>query len=184
MSEALRSRLRQSLIARYTHLRRRLERTIGSREDAADALQETWIRIGGVGNGVSVNNDEAYLLRMATHIAIDSYKQRNSLLTAMDLDALSHIADDTYDTQRCAWARITTAQLLAVLQDMPIRQRTILMASRVDGLTYAQIAKQYNISVSLVNKEMMRALDYLRLRCAEHFNDAVGVSVSDSLTDA
>lgn len=184
MSEALHSRLRQSLIARYTHLRRRLERTIGSREDAADALQETWIRIGGVGNGVSVNNDEAYLLRMATHIAIDSYKQRNSLLTAMDLDALSHIADDTYDTQRCAWARITTAQLLAVLQDMPIRQRTILMASRVDGLTYAQIAKQYNISVSLVNKEMMRALDYLRLRCAEQFNDAVGVSVSDSLTDA
>lgn len=172
------------VIARYTHLRRRLERTIGSREDAADALQETWIRIGGVGNGVSVNNDEAYLLRMATHIAIDSYKQRNSLLTAMDLDALSHIADDTYDTQRCAWARITTAQLLAVLQDMPIRQRTILMASRVDGLTYAQIAKQYNISVSLVNKEMMRALDYLRLRCAEQFNDAVGVSVSDSLTDA
>ena len=143
MSDALRSRLRQSLIARYTHLRRRLERTIGSREDAADALQETWIRIGGVGNGVSVNNDEAYLLRMATHIAIDSYKQRNNLLTAMDLDALTHIADDSYDTQRCAWARITTAQLLAVLQDMPIRQRSILMASRVDGLTYAQIAKQY-----------------------------------------
>lgn len=102
----------------------------------------------------------------------------------MDLDALSHIADDTYDTQRCAWARITTAQLLAALQEMPIRQRTILMASRVDGLTYAQIAKQYNISVSLVNKEMMRALDYLRLRFAEQFNDAVSVSVSDSLTDA
>lgn len=164
MPDALRQRLRQSLIARYAHLRQRLERVVSSREDASDALQETWVQLEGVGKGVSVKNDEAYLLRMATNIAADLFKRRSGLITPMDLNELTHVADDVHDTARHALARIELDELIGLLENMPARQRAVLIAFRVDGLSYAQIAKRFGISASLVHKEMKGALAYLRLR--------------------
>lgn len=162
MPEALRQRLRQRLIARYAQLRHRLERMVGSREDATEALQETWVQLEGVSEGISVKNDDAYLLGMATKIAGRVWNEHNALLTATELHLLEDVADETYDTARLALARVELEELIAMLQHMPMRQRTILISARVHGLSYEQIARQSGLSVSLVHKEMHRALKTLR----------------------
>lgn len=166
MPHVLRQRLRQSLIARYAYLRQRLERIVGSHEDAADALQETWVQLEGVGDHVSVHSDDGYLLGMAVNIAMDSYHRRRALLTASDLDSLIGLADEGADTARQALARIELEELIELLQSMPARQRTVLLAVRVQGLTYAQIAAQTGLSVAVVHKEMNRAISTLRRRRA------------------
>lgn len=166
MPEAVRHRLRQSLLARYAQLRHRLERALGSADDAADALQETWIKLGSVGKGTAVHNEEAYLLRMATNIAIDTYNKRSAVLSLDDIQELEHLADDKHDTLRQVSARLEMQELIQILQAMPERQRTVLIAARIDGLSYADIAREHGMSVALVNKEMCRALDFLRRQLA------------------
>ncbi|MCX5589749.1 RNA polymerase sigma factor [Alcaligenes endophyticus] len=171
MSELLRRRLRQSLLARYEQLRTRLERVLGSPEDAADALQETWVRIEGISSASVVHNDDAYLWRMANNIAVDAHHKRYKLLTTVELDDLVHIVDEGADTLQQVAAKLEMQQLLAMLQDMPERPRLVLLAARVDGLSYAQIAQQHNMSTALVNKEMCRALAYLRKQLASRLNN-------------
>lgn len=164
MTQALRQRLRQSLIARYGQLRQRLERKIGCREDADDALQETWIRLESLADGAVIKNDSAYLLRMATNIAIDTYKRKSALLDSTDLEELAHLADPAHNTVSQVMARLELQRVFDLLQDMPERQRDMLMASRVEGLSYVQIGQLYGVSSTIVGKEIHRALRYLEER--------------------
>jgi RNA polymerase sigma factor (sigma-70 family) len=167
MPNTIRAWLRSRLTTRYGELSKRLERIVGSHHDAADALQETWLRIDGVPEATSVNNPDAYLLRMATHIAINTRRDEKTLLTAGDINELMHYADEVNDPLRVVTARIELDELDTILAQMPPRQRAILLAARIDGLSNAQIAEHFNVSIHLVNKEMRLALAYCRGRMAQ-----------------
>ena len=69
----LRTKLDRHLSSRYAVLRWRLERVIGCKHHAADALQETWLRLEAMVSpgptAAPVHHPDAYLLRMAANIA-------------------------------------------------------------------------------------------------------------------
>jgi RNA polymerase sigma factor (sigma-70 family) len=171
MPHTLRATLRTRLAMRYAELRRRLERITGSRDEAADALQETWLRLEAVTDAGPVNNPDAYLLRMAANIATDTFRHNTILLTDGDLDELMHIADETADPLRTAAARNEIETLDAVLAEMPPRRRAILIAARLDGLLNTEIAERFNISASMVEKELRHAMQHCKSRMAD--SDAV-----------
>ncbi|QRF62032.1 RNA polymerase sigma factor [Variovorax sp. UC122_21] len=168
--------LRARVVARYAELRGRLERIVGSRDDAADAMQETWLRLattaGETGaqpgspasNPATIHNPDAYLLRMAANIAIDRYRQDDALLARVEIDALVHIVDETADPERIASARSDIEALGEVLARMPARRRAILVAARVEGRLNSEIAQRLDVSLSTVEKELRAALDY----CKKH----------------
>ncbi|WP_398491335.1 RNA polymerase sigma factor [Variovorax sp.] len=171
MPDSLRSTLRLRLTARYAELRRSLERIVGSRDDAADALQETWVRLEATATAGSVRNADAYLLRMAANIAIDTHRHNNVLLTDGDVEELMNIADEVGDPLRTVAARSELATLDAVLAEMPPRRRAILIAARMDGLLNTEIAERFGISESSVEKELRHAMRHCRERMAQ--SDAV-----------
>ncbi len=167
--------LRARVVARYAELRGKLERIVGSRDDAADAMQETWLRLAtsaaeagtapGIGtpHPVVVNNPDAYLLRMAANIAIDRYRHDNeALLVRGEIDALVQIADEAADPARIASARSDVDALGHVLARMPARRRAILVAARIEGRLNSEIAERLGVSLSTVEKELRAALDYCR----------------------
>ena len=164
MSESLSSSLRARMVARYAELRGKLERIVGSRDDAADAMQETWLRLAAMGEGTTVHNPDAYLLRMAANIATDQYRQDNVLLARGEIVELLHIADEANDPERVASARSDVQALSQVLQRMPARRRAILVAARVEGQLNSEIAKHMDVSVSTVEKELHAALEF----CKKH----------------
>ncbi|HEX7866133.1 MAG TPA: RNA polymerase sigma factor [Variovorax sp.] len=167
MSEGLASTLRARMVARYVELRGKLERIVGSRDDAADAMQETWLRLAAMSDGGSVNNADAYLLRMAANIATDRYRQDNVLLVRGEIDELMHIVDEASDPERIASARSDVQALSLVLGRMPARRRAILVAARVEGQLNDEIAQCLGCSVSTVEKELRAALEY----CKKHLPD-------------
>ncbi|MET3179209.1 UNVERIFIED_ORG: RNA polymerase sigma-70 factor (ECF subfamily) [Variovorax guangxiensis] len=168
MSEGIPSTLRARMVARYVELRSKLERIVGSRDDAADAMQETWLRLSTMtstaGDGGTVNNADAYLLRMAANIATDSYRHDNVLLVHGEIDELVHIVDEASDPERIASARSDVRALSRVLGRMPARRRAILVAARVEGQLNDEIARRLDVSLSTVEKELRAALEF----CKKH----------------
>jgi RNA polymerase sigma-70 factor (ECF subfamily) len=171
MPHTLSTKLRTRLAVRYAELRKRLERIVGSRDSAADALQETWLRLEAVADIGHVNNPDAYLLRMAANIATDTYRHNTILLTDGDIEELMHIADEIADPLRTAVARNEIEILDAVLAEMPPRRRAILIAARMDGLLNTEIAERFSISASMVEKELRHAMQHCKSRMAD--SDAV-----------
>lgn len=158
MGDALRLRLRTLLVERYAHLRRKLEFIVGSRDSAADALQETWLRLETVPDAGTVRNADAYLLQIAVNAAHDQHRRDQRLLDAEAIDALFDVEDELADPQRVAAARSEVRALETVMRGLSVRQREILVAAQIDGLLNREIAERLDISPSLVEKELRRAL--------------------------
>jgi RNA polymerase sigma factor (sigma-70 family) len=155
-----RNRLKKLFVSRYTHLRRQLEYHIGSRDNATDALHETWLRLDSMPD-VSVAVDDAYLLRMATNIAIDHNRREQRYLSGEEVgELLLQVKDEYADPERIVAARLRIEALKVVLDGLTPRRRAILLAARVEGELNREIAERLGISLRLVELELSTALKH------------------------
>jgi RNA polymerase sigma-70 factor, ECF subfamily len=67
---------------------------------------------------------------------------------------------ENYDTKKLQ------ADIDNAVSELPDQMRTIFELSRYDGLKYAEIARQLNVSVNTVETQMGRALKKLRIKLA------------------
>ncbi|SAI55179.1 ECF family sigma factor [Bordetella ansorpii] len=158
MPEALRTRLRHVLESRYAHLRHNLERIVGSRDGAHDALQETWVRLENIGDATTVRNPAAYLLRMAVNVAAHQHRRDDDPVAPEDIDALFHAPDASANPERTASARSDIAAVDLALASLTPRCLAIFVAAKRDGQSNREIAQAMGISARLVEKELHRAL--------------------------
>ncbi len=154
------SPLRAYLIDRYGDLKARLARRLGSSDWAEDALQDTYLRLDGYEAVGQVRNPGAYLLRAAFNIALNQRRSDGWRLSTKETDSLMHIADDAPDALRMIEGRADIERLKSIMAELPPRARNILLAVRLDGLSRAQIAERFGISVSMVEKELRRAQEF------------------------
>jgi RNA polymerase sigma factor (sigma-70 family) len=164
MTDSNTAGLREVLVARYDDLRSRLSQRLGSAELAGEALQDTWLRLDQ-GDGIaSVRRPMAYLFRMAFNIAVDRLRAQNRRLTTTEVQTLIETADEAPDPARTAEARFEVAALVRIMAELSPRQRSILLAARLDGTSQRKIAEQLGISLSLVEKELRLAQEYCAAR--------------------
>jgi RNA polymerase sigma-70 factor, ECF subfamily len=152
--------LREFLGERYNELRARLTRRLGSSDWAAEALHDTYLRLDGTEAIGQASNPAAYLFRAAFNNALNRRRAENRRLTPADIETLLHIADDAPGAQRIVEGRSDLALLKAAIMALPTRQRYILLAARLEGLTRRQIADRLGISVSMVEKELRSAQEH------------------------
>jgi RNA polymerase sigma-70 factor (ECF subfamily) len=160
------------LIERYSDLKQRLARRLGSADWAEDALQDTYLRINGMEVVGRIRNPTAYVIRAAFNIALNQRRTENRRLGAPEIEALLHIADDAPDALRIIEGRADIVRLKEVMAELPPRAREILLAARLDVLSRQQIAQRFGISVSMVEKELKWAQEY----CADRFRSGRGKS--------
>ena len=55
-------------------------------------------------------------------------------------------------------------RLAAVLDELAPRTREMFLLNRLDGLSYTQLAARYGVTVSAVEKQMMKAIAHLNSR--------------------
>ena len=122
-----------------------LRRRFG-REQAEDLAQETFVRAAGA--RVELRNPRAFLAKVALNTARDAARRQavRPILTAEEPKAATP-------------AEQTESLLLKqVILSLPPREREVFLLSRFGGLTYAEIAHRYGISVKTVEARMTRAL--------------------------
>jgi RNA polymerase sigma-70 factor (ECF subfamily) len=129
---------------------------LGSREDAEDAVQTTFINAQrGLHRGVVPEFELAWLFTIARNVCYtsrESSSRRRRLETVSDLDALQDsLATPERDTS------VSIGELGHALEAIPERQRRALLLREFQGLSYGEISVELGISVAAVETLIFRA---------------------------
>lgn len=133
-------------------LNRRLRARV-SPEDAADVVQETYIRIAPYAEG-GIVHPRAFLLQVALNLVRD--KGRREQRRRGDADIRPSESQDA--------TQFDHVLLGQIVRSMPRLYRDVFVLSRFDGMTYPEIARELEISVKTVEWRMSKALEYCALR--------------------
>ena len=160
MTEAGWAVLQQRLLMRYAFFKKRLTKYLGSADLAADALQDTWLRLERGGELSTLRSPDNYLYSMAVNIARNHIQVASRRLSSSEIEALLEIEDEAPDAARVVEARSSLQALVAIIAELPERQQAILLAARVDGLSRREIAQRFGVSVRFVQRELQEAQVY------------------------
>lgn len=158
MTKGMKAVLHGVLVERYEGFKRRLAYFLGSEDVAADALQETWLRVGAMEDDRALKNPGGYLFRMAMNVAADQHRKNARLLTMGEIDELERVVDELADPARIVAARDEMDALERAMERLTPRRREILIAARVHGMLNREIADLFGISQRYVEKELRAAL--------------------------
>src|SRR2546423_4935685 len=129
---------------------------LGSREDAEDAVQTTFVNAQrGLGRGIVPEFELAWLFRIARNVCYNAHassSRRGRHEGAVDLDALQDVLPAP---ERGAGPSIE--ELTRALSLIPERQRRALLLREVRGLSYEEIAGEVAVSVPAVETLIFRA---------------------------
>lgn len=161
------SSLRELLTQRYEDFKNRLAWKLGSSDLANDALHDTWVHLEKRNeDGGPISNPGAYLMRVATNLALDRLQRERRYMSSDDLDILmAETVDPAPGPSQIVHARDEVEQLATVIESMPKRRRAIFLAVRVDGLSNQEAANRFGVSPRLIGLELKRAHEY----CVAHF---------------
>ncbi|TBU76010.1 sigma-70 family RNA polymerase sigma factor [Phytopseudomonas daroniae] len=134
-----------------------LRKRLGDREQAADIAQDTFLRLLLSGRLPSIDEGRSYLAQIARNLVIDQWRRQR--IEQAYLDSIGHLSEpESPSLETRAMVIETLLQIDAMLDAMPGKVREAFLLSQFEGLTYPQIAERLQISVSSVQKYMLRAI--------------------------
>ena len=137
-------------------LLRFLRSRLAYESEAEDLAQEVYLRLLRVKDRDRIENQRAYVLRVAANIANEwRLLARNRL--GHSSEALTRLADPS-DPVRVAMVDRQMQTLEAALQTLSPKCRVVLLMHRRDRFTYREIAERMGLSVSMVKKYLVQGL--------------------------
>ncbi|HEX6427675.1 MAG TPA: RNA polymerase sigma-70 factor [Niastella sp.] len=113
---------------------------------------------------------KSYLYKIITNNILDMLKHRK--ITQQHIQFVLHAGSE--NTETYSFDDVDVKQLQADIQtaisELPEQMRRIFELSRFEGLKYAQIAEQLNISIKTVETQIGRALVKLREKLASYLS--------------
>jgi RNA polymerase sigma-70 factor, ECF subfamily len=129
---------------------------LGSREEAEDAVQTTFLNVQrGLGRGIVPEYELAWLFKIAQNVCHNrhqSARRRGRVEAAHDLDALQDVIASPDRNPAVSLGELTHA-----LGAIPTRQRRALLLREFQGYSYDEIASELGISVGAVETLLFRA---------------------------
>jgi RNA polymerase sigma-70 factor (ECF subfamily) len=152
--------------ARYREvLRRYFERRRLTGADADDAVQEVFAKLAQRANIVEIERIEAYIFEIAANVVTDHFRRSVSRRASAhdEYDDSLHAGED-FSPERLHLGKEALLRLMQALDELPERTRNIFILARLEHLTYPQISKRLGVSVSAVEKHMVKAIAHVTLR--------------------
>ncbi|HEY2533530.1 MAG TPA: RNA polymerase sigma factor [Xanthobacteraceae bacterium] len=130
--------------------------------EAEDLANEVFLRMLQRGNVEAIGDARAYLFETASSVLIDHGRRdkvrRKTHHVAFDPEA--HTPVD-FPVERVYLGKETLNRAAVALLGLPERTRAVFVLRRLEGMKYSAIATRFGISVSAVEKQMVRAVTYL-----------------------
>lgn len=146
-------------------------RRLRDRAQAEDYTQECLARMVAVGEREDVDDPEAFVFRIALNLLIEEGRRRARRAQQPFLNADHHrISEATREfvedrtPERVLEGKQTVAAVIAALDELGSRTRDIYVLFRLEKMKQYEIAEQFGISVSTVEKEVMKATLHLAIR--------------------
>lgn len=157
--------LREHLVRHYTQLHQRMSRRLGAADLAAECLHDTWLRLARPVDGV-IGNADAYVFRMACHVAADRLRAQRPSVSLDDPDnACPEPLDEAPGPHAVAEARSSLAALSRAMGGLTRRQRAVLIALRVEERSRDDVSRWLGISLRSVDTALWQALAYCGAQC-------------------
>ncbi len=127
-------------------------------------VQDVFARIVGRDSVEPVEHLGGYVLKTASSVMADWVRRRSSREAALHVafDADLHGEHDI-NPERVLGGKEDLHAATAALLSLPERTRTVFLLHRLEGRKYRDIAAHIGISVSAVEKHMVRAISHLAL---------------------
>lgn len=144
-------------------LRHFLRKRLRSDEDVEDAVQETSLRLFNYQVRHEIESQAALLYHIAERVAIDFRRRAQSHRADAHCSLEDvHLLSDAPLPEQLVSAEQDLTRLIDALERLSARCQDVFVLSRMEGLSYPQIARRCGISVKMVEKYMSRALRELR----------------------
>jgi RNA polymerase sigma factor (sigma-70 family) len=149
-------------------------RRLGNRAEAEDFTQQVFLRIVGAETRLPFEQADGLIFTIAGNLLRDRSRRvatRDAAVTVpLDPDMVDRISRDDIedsDAERVLLARDTLEAALAALDRLGQRTKDIFILTRLENMKQAEVARLMGVSVSTVEKSLVRAATHLALCFAE-----------------
>lgn len=116
--------------------------------DPEDIVQEAFARLARTDRNTPVAEPKAFLKVTARNIAIDAHRSSVRSSAVMKSVAIMKENDREIDAMDVLSSRDELKRLAAIIDTLKPKERVALLLHRVDGLSFAEIARKMGISPS------------------------------------
>lgn len=160
----------------HADLLKALRRRFGADQDGLeDAIQTAFLRFGGLPDRRAVGNPRAFLLVMARNLILNQMRHAAVAQRTLEqegqapsLPTLEERTPESVLLERERHRRLNQAIL-----DLPLEERSLLVMSRIEGMTYDEISKRTGRSQADISRRISRALATLKARMAAELDGGV-----------
>ena len=145
-------------LARYFRAR------VRTAADVDDMVQEVFLRLAARRGGEALETAENYLFTVAASVLNDSFWRAGRRGGDHQLFDEHQHADEDFSPERVYLAQERLRLVETALYELPERTRIVFVLHRFEEKSYAQIARQLQVSVSAIEKHMSKALSHLSKR--------------------
>ena len=138
-------------------------RRIRNASEAEDLTQEVLVRIAQRGETIDQSRPDAYVFQIAANLLRDRARRlavRDAYQAGIGADEAAGVEERHPD--RVLQAKQSLATVLAALDALPERTRTIFLLFRLENMRQREIADMLGISVRTVEQHVIRASVSLR----------------------
>jgi RNA polymerase sigma-70 factor (ECF subfamily) len=158
-ADAKRRWFRTSVLPHEPQLRDYVRRIGRGRIDAEDLAQDVLVRLFSNPNWRGVQQPAAFMRAMARNLVIDGLRREKVVAIEFQGDLEGSVfVDDAPTPEDVLAGREELRRLAAAVADLPPQQRRVFTMRKVYGLSLGAIAEQLGLSVSTVEKHLVRGL--------------------------
>ena len=135
-------------------------RYTGNKEDAEDIMQDGFVKVyNNIEKLKEIKNVKAWIKRIMINTALNLYRH-NKIIDFKSIDK------DTYDIYKSdeinAIQKLTTNELLDVIQELPEGYRLIFNLYAIEGYKHREIAEMLNINEGTSKSQFSKARNNLK----------------------
>lgn len=162
------SDLRSLFAAHSKALHSSLLHKAGDPQLAADLTQESFLRLTERYGKEPIDNIPGWLHRTAHNLLIDHFRrQRRHRTEGVPHEILNEIEEPGPGLEEQTITERSLQHLRDAVAELPERTQQIFRLNRLEGLTYAEVARRLGISDSSVQKHLAKALAHVMRRLQE-----------------
>jgi RNA polymerase sigma factor (sigma-70 family) len=144
-------------------------RRAASASEAEDLVQDVFERVLRTLESESIRNVDSYVFKVAVNLLRDRARsaRRRGIDEPLPADTVAEFADALavdLSPERVVLGEKALAEVLAALEELPERTRTMFYLYRLEKLKTREIGEMYAVSTSAVEKQVAKALLHLTRR--------------------
>lgn len=120
---------------------------LGCREQAADVVQDTFLRVRGVKDLEAIGQPRAFLCKTAINLTVDLFRrQQIRSERTIQPEEMNRVSSEMPRQDCEVEAKERVRLLYAAIDDLPPKCRQVFLLHKFKGLSHADIARKLGIS--------------------------------------